>query len=85
MAEIQDLKLVLCSGKAGMPNSSDHMSVLLPVVASADFMLQTSHLHQLMGEWFHINWKYIISKALFFQKGKKVGIKSPEVRYFIES
>lgn len=64
-----------------MLNSSDQMSVLLPAVASTDFVLQTTHLHQFMGEWFRINWKRIISKALFFQKRKKVGIKSLEVRY----
>lgn len=79
VTEIQDLNPGVWSGKAAMPNSSDQMSVLLPAVASTDFMLQSSHLCQLMGEWF--SWKCINSKALFFQEGKNTGIKSLEVRY----
>lgn len=57
------------------------MSVLLPAVASAHFMPQFILLHQLMGEWFHITWKHVTNKALFFQKGKKTAIKSLKVRY----
>jgi len=38
VTEIQDLNPGLWSGKAGMLNSSDPMTVLLPAVASTDFM-----------------------------------------------
>lgn len=66
-AEIQDLNPGVWSRKAAMPNSLDQMSVLLPAVASTDFMLQSTHL-SLLGDWF--SWKPINSKALFFQKEK---------------
>lgn len=67
-AEIQDLNPGVWSRKAAMPNSLDQMSILLPAVASTDFMLQSTHLCQLLRDCFR--WKLINSKALFFLKEK---------------
>lgn len=79
VTEIQDLNPGCWSRKAGMLNSPDQM-ISAACCCFNRLMLQTIYLHQLMGNWFHIYWKYIISKALF-RKGTKAGIKSLELRY----